>query len=177
MYIIDADVVSRTVQAPGGRAYDALVQGFGPGILQADGTVDRAALGSMIFGSFPTHNTARKRLNAIMHSAIAQECLWQLLVEGGWRGRTVVYDAALMAESGSWLLAWPQVIVLHVDYSVQVDRLVARSGLSRAEAEARIASQAPPARRLAIANTILDNTRLTVPELQAAALTAAAAWV
>lgn len=177
MHIIDADRISRAVQAPGGPAFQPLIAAFGHGILTPEGDIDRPALGKLVFGDSAACIAARKRLNSIMHAAIARECLWQLLVRGVWEGRQVVYDAALMAETGSWLLAWPQVLVLHCDRAVQLQRLAARDGLSPADAEARVASQAPPAKRLSIANKVLDSSRGTPAELQAAALQAVQSWV
>ncbi len=174
--MIDADQVARLVQEPGQHAYHAIVSAFGADVLNEDGSINRTALGSKVFGGTESHKKALRQLNAIVHPAIASECLKQLLYHGLLRGRCVVYDAALMAESGTWAVCWPQVLNIHVKPEVQVSRLMHRNALTEQEARARVAVQASPERRQRIANATIDNSHGSIEQLQHSALQRVSTW-
>jgi len=96
--VIDADVLAREVVLPGTRTYAAIVATFGSGILQPDGYLDRAALGTRVFADA----TDRARLNAIVHPAVRRAMIWDVM--RCWlRGeRVCVLDVPLLIEAGLW---------------------------------------------------------------------------
>ncbi|MCA9557881.1 MAG: dephospho-CoA kinase [Myxococcales bacterium] len=150
--IVDADQVARDVVAPGTPGLAAVVEAFGEGVLDADGRLDRSALGARVFGD----EGARRRLEGILHPLIAQESMVQLQAAAADGPPLVVYDAALLVESGRADLFRPLVVVSAPE-AVQRERLMARDGLDRAAAEARIAAQMPVADKAAVADHVIDN--------------------
>ncbi len=150
--VIDADRIARDVVEPGTDGLAAVVAAFGDGMLDADGRLDRAALGARVFGDAE----ARRRLEALLHPRIAAESLrriQQALADGP---PLVVYDAALLVEAGR-ADAFRPLIVVTAPAATQVARLVARDGLAPAEAEQRIAAQMPVAQKAALADHVIDN--------------------
>jgi dephospho-CoA kinase len=152
--VIDADVLAREVVAPGEPALAAIVDSFGPDVLQADGTLDRARVAAAIFAD----PAKRKRLEAITHPAIAARRQKKLdeLAAGGFDG-IVVQDAALLIEVGGHASV-DRLVVVYAEPGVQRERLMGRDGLDAAEAERRIASQMPLAEKAALAHYVIDNS-------------------
>ena len=151
--VLDADRISREVTAPGGRAYDAVVEAFGRGILRDDGTIDRKRLGEIVFAD----GSLRARLEAITHPAILEamkEALGELAI-GGHRGAVV--EATLIHESGRKGL-FEAVISVTCDRETQISRLISRDGTSRSEAEARIRSQMNAERKAGASDYVIDNS-------------------
>lgn len=150
--IIDADVIAREIVEPGQPALADIRQAFGDGVLQDDGHLDRAALGEVVFGD----PAARKKLDALTHPRIAQRMMQRAgeLREQGYDW--VVYDAALIVENGihRWL---DSLIVVAASPQVQLERLMQRDGLSRAQAQQRIDAQMPLADKIAVADYVVDN--------------------
>lgn len=151
MPLLDADVIAREVVAKGQPALDEIARRF-PGVVGADGTLDRAALGARIFAD-PAERAA---LDAITHPRIRQAVLEQSikLAESG--APRALYDAPLLIEnrlheglSGVVLVVAPR--------DVQRQRLMARNHLSAAEADARIDSQMPLDAKRPFATWIIDN--------------------
>ena len=136
--IIDADQLARDAVRPGTPTLAAIVQAFGTGILQADGTLDRPALGALIFADAE----ARKRLEQITHPAIKELALSRLRELRAAGSAVVFYMAPLLIEAGATDRV-DEIWVVHVDAETQLVRLMARDGLTRAEAQARVASQMP----------------------------------
>jgi dephospho-CoA kinase len=152
--VIDADVLAREVVAPGEPALTAVVEAFGPDVLQADGTLDRARVAAAIFAD----PAKRKRLEAITHPAIAarrQEKLDELATRGF--DGIVVQDAALLIEVGGHA-GVDRLVVVYAEPAVQRERLMRRDGLDAAEAERRIASQMALAAKAALAHYVIDNS-------------------
>jgi dephospho-CoA kinase len=150
--LIDADVVAREVVAPGGPAYQPLVDRFGPAILAADGTVDRPALAAVAFGD----PEALAGLNAITHPAIGIEMLQRRNdLEG--TGSVVVLAIPLLKPAHRQSIGLDVVVVVDCPVEVAVERLVGSRGMDRADAEARIAAQATREERLADADYVVDN--------------------
>jgi dephospho-CoA kinase len=151
--LIDADQVARDVVAPGGPAYQPLVDRFGPGILDADGTIDRKALAAVAFANEET----RLELNAITHPAI---------------GIAMIQARDALADTDDIvLLAIPLLTAVHRDTvklhkvvvvdsptDVALERLIAQRGFDRADAEARIRSQISREERIKDADYVLDNS-------------------
>ncbi len=150
-YVIDADRLARAALAPGSPGARAVARAFGRDVAPG-GVVDRAKLGAMVFG----HARRRKRLEAIVHPrvfAAERRIAREIAVRDP--DAVVVFDAALLIESGAHR-RMDAVIVVSADQRTQVARLAARDGLSRAEALARIKSQAPLADKRRVADYVID---------------------
>jgi dephospho-CoA kinase len=150
--VIDADVIARQVVAPDGPAYHALVEHFGPGVVNGDGTVDRAALAARVF-SDPAELAA---LNAITHPAIAVAIRARLDEVAG-LGPPVVLDLPLLSEATRQWYGLTGVVVVDAPVEVAVHRLVEQRGLAEADAEARVRAQIPRPERRRLADVVVDN--------------------
>jgi dephospho-CoA kinase len=152
---IDADVLAREVVEPGTPGLAAIVAEFGNGILQENGTLNRPALGAMVFGDEPK----RAKLNAITHPAVwsrAKELMVQ--AEADDPNATVLYDVPLLAEAGALRhIAFDLIVVVHSDVETRIRRMIELRGMTREEAVHRLNSQASDAERLAIADVVIDN--------------------
>jgi dephospho-CoA kinase len=152
--VICADTLAREVVAPGTEGLDAVAARFGADYLRPDGTLDRARLGRLVFAD----PAARRDLEAILHPLIRRAFAAAVArIRAEDPGAVVVYDAPLLIEAGADREV-DRVIVVAVDEAVQVRRLVARDGLSEADALARIRAQMPAAERLARADVVIDGT-------------------
>jgi dephospho-CoA kinase len=149
--VLDADAITRELQQPGTPVFDSMVARFGPDILAADGTLDRAAVAAIVFNDA----AAKKDLEAIVHPAVAAEMLRRLEAERD-TDHVVVYDVPLLVEAGR--RGFGGVIVVDVDPEVAVERLVRQRGMSEADARARMANQVGRAERLAVADQVIDNS-------------------
>ncbi len=153
--VIDADQVAREVVAPGQPALDEIVAAFGPDSLTPEGTLDRARLGAIIFAD----PAKRERLNAIVHPRVFEaQAKWFAEVEARDPGAIAVVDAALMIETGSYR-RFDTLVVVHCNPILQLERLMARNGLTREEAEARIRAQMPSEEKLKFADHAIDTTQ------------------
>ena len=151
--VVDADVGAREVVAPGSDGLAAVVAAFGEGVLAADGTLDRKALGEKVFGD----EEARQRLNQILHPRIGQwsaERFMALAAEGH---ALVVYEAALLVENGVHK-SLGGLIVVTARPEVQRARLMARDGIDAAAAQARMDAQWPLEKKVAVATEVIDNS-------------------
>jgi dephospho-CoA kinase len=151
--LIDADQVARDVRAPGGPAYQPLIDRFGPGILAADGSIDRAALASVAFAD---ENT-RLELNAITHPAIgtamvqARDALKDT-------DEIVVLAIPLLTAAHRDTVGLDKVVVVDAPTDVALDRLLAQRGFDQGDAEARIRSQISREERVREADYVIDNS-------------------
>jgi len=150
--VIDADVVAREVVSPGQPALAAIVESFGPGILNRDGTLDRAAMRQRIIDD----PAARRRLESITHPAIGAEIAQQIAELAATGAPVVVVDAALMVETGSYRM-YEDVIVVTCPPEVQIERLISRDQMSRERAQALIDTQLPLEQKLAVATLVIHN--------------------
>ena len=149
--IVDADQVVREVQQPGSPVLAALAERFGAQVIAADGSLDRAAVASVVF----TDPDALKDLNKIVHPAVGAEMNRRVLAERE-TANVVVMDIPLLTENPREGLQ--AVIVVDVDPEVQVQRLVAGRGFDETDARARLARQATRDQRLATATHVVDNS-------------------
>jgi dephospho-CoA kinase len=152
--IIDVDAVGRAVIEPDGRAHAAVVAAFGPGIVGADGRIDRAALARTVFG----HPDELARLTAISYPAINAELVE--LLDRLPRDGIVVLDMAILVE-GNLGRADPEhsyqfVVTVEAPEEVRVARAVKR-GMDEADARRRVASQASEDERRAVADAVIVN--------------------
>lgn len=135
--VIDADVLAREAVAPGTRGLDAVAARFGPEVLRADGSLDRAALGRIVF----TEARARRDLEAIIHPDVYRRIReWFANIPAG--TRLAIADIPLLFETGQQH-EFDAVIVCACTPAEQLKRVIARDGLSEADARARIAAQLP----------------------------------
>ena len=152
--VIDADLLSREVVMPGQPAYARIVEEFGRQVVQEDGSLDRKALGAIVFAD----PARRKRLEEITHPAIGlrQQRILSVLDEESFEG-VVLWDAALLFESGG-VAKMDRVVVVFADPDTEGRRLIERDGLSEADARTRIASQMPIAEKAKLADHVIDNS-------------------
>lgn len=149
--IIDADQIARELVEPGEPALDALVEAFGPDILQPDGSLSRARLAATAFGD--PERTAS--LNAIMHPLIRAE--GERRIQSAPAADVVVYDMPLLVETGQQDLV-DLVVVIDVPEELQVARAVGLRGLEEPDVRRRMEVQASRQVRLASADVIIDNS-------------------
>jgi len=149
--VVDSDVLAREVVEPGTPGLAAVVEAFGPTVLTADGTLDRPALGAVVFGD----DAARRRLEAILHPLIRARAAE--LEAAAPKGTVVVHDIPLLVETGQ-ADRFDAVLVVDVPVETQVERMVRDRGMSREDALARVAAQADREQRLAAATHVVDNT-------------------
>jgi dephospho-CoA kinase len=154
--VIDADALAREVVEKGTPGLAAVVDEFGPELLTPGGDLDRAAMGALVFAD----EAARKRLEAIVHPLVFERIVD--LEARAPEHALVVHDIPLLAESGRTAAAdrggFDAVIVVDAPPEVQVERMVRDRGWTEADALARIAAQASPEDRRAIATYVVDNT-------------------
>lgn len=151
--VIDADLVARDVVAPGTPGNAAVRARFGEAIALADGSIDRARLGALVFSD----SEARAGLNAIVHPLVRERSM-ALIADALANGRTpVFYEAALLFETGADAM-FPEVVVVGCTEASQLQRLMERDGLTHKDATARIASQMPLSEKRARAALYVDNS-------------------
>lgn len=148
--IVDADRITRDLQQPGSAILAAMVERFGPGIVAADGTLDRQGLADIVFND----PDELKALNAIVHPAVGVEILRQM-EEQTTTDNVVVLDIPLLVEGGRYKVGGVLVVDTPVDVAVQ--RLVEHRGFEEADARARIAHQVSREERVARADFVVDN--------------------
>jgi dephospho-CoA kinase len=149
--IVDADVLAREVVEPGTDGLREVVEAFGSGVLTADGELDRPAMGAIVFADVEK----RRTLEAIIHPRVRARATE--IEAGAAPDDVVVHDIPLLAETGQ-ASGFDAVIVVDVPQEMQVERMVELRGMSREDAEARVAAQASRDDRLAIATHVIDNT-------------------
>lgn len=150
--LVDADVLARAAVEPGSEGLAAVVSAFGPELLGADGSLDRPALGRLVFAD----PAARERLNAIVHPRVRAAAA--ALVDDAPEGAAVVEDIPLLVETGQ-AARFHLVVVVDAPDAARIDRMVGRRGMERGDAERRIAAQASRQERLRAADAVLVNDR------------------
>lgn len=148
--IVDADVLAREAVAVGSEGLAEVVEAFGPGVLAADGSLDRAALATVVFAD----PAARGRLEAIIHPRV--RALAEAAFAAAAADAVVVHDVPLLVEAGL-AAAYDVVVVVAASKQTQLGRLTALRGMTAAEAEARLAAQAPLEQKLAVADIVIWN--------------------
>jgi len=146
---LDADALAHGVTAAGTEATAAIAARFGSGILAADGSVDRARLGPVVFADA----AARRDLEAIVHPAVYRAITAGVRAFELLGSAAVVVDVPLLYETGAET-AFDKVIVTTCPPEMQLARLVAR-GLTEKEARQRIAAQWPTDQKAARADFVI----------------------
>ncbi|MGW6154816.1 dephospho-CoA kinase [Streptomyces sp. NPDC055144] len=148
--LIDADRIAREVVEPGTPGLAAVVEAFGSDVLAPDGSLDRPALGSIVFADADRLAV----LNSIVHPLVgARSAELEAAATGD---SVVVLDVPLLAENGLAPL-YDVVVVVDASPETQLDRLVRLRGMSEEDARARMAAQATRDKRLDIADIVIDN--------------------
>jgi dephospho-CoA kinase len=151
--VVDADRIAREVVEPGTPGLARIAEEFGPGVIAPDGSLDRAALGAIIF----TDHAKRVALNDITHPAIV-ELSHRRFAEAGAADpdAIVVYDVPLLAEARG-TSEFDVVVVVSAPEEMRIERMVSLRGMSRDEAEKRIRSQVPEEQRRALADILIES--------------------
>jgi len=148
--VIDADLLAREVVAPGTPGLAEILIAFGPDVVDAKGGLDRTAMGRRVFEDA----AARERLEAIIHPRVRARAAE--IESHTADDAVVVHDIPLLVETGQEG-QFDAVVVVDCPPAVQVDRLVTQRGMSRVEAQSRVAAQASREERLAVADHVIDN--------------------
>lgn len=149
--VVDADLLARQVVEPGTPGLAEVVAEFGEGVLAADGSLDRPALGTVVFAD----EERRRALEAIIHPLVREA---GAALEARATARdVVVHDIPLLVEVGR-AEEFDAVVVVDVPVEVQVDRMVRDRGMTRDDALARVAAQATREQRRAVADFVIDNS-------------------
>ncbi|GAB3611434.1 dephospho-CoA kinase [Humibacter ginsengiterrae] len=157
--IVDADLLARKVVEPGTPGLEAIRSRFGDAVIAEDGSLDRPALGAIVFGD----PDALADLNGITHPAVWRAALERFAeAEASDRDAIVVYDVPLLVEaSPDRPLRFDRVVVVEADRAERIRRLVADRGMTEADAERRIGVQADDEQRRAVADIVIDNNGST----------------
>ena len=156
--LVDTDAIARSLTLPGGAALPALAAGFGAQAIGADGALDRARMRALVFAE----PGARRRLEAILHPLIGQEAQRQASGAGH---RAVVFDVPLLAESGHWRSRVQRVLVVDCSEATQLARVAQRPGWTVELAQQVVQQQATRQARRAVADAVIHNDGLSLPEL------------
>jgi len=149
--VIDADQIAREVVAKGTPGLAAVVAAFGADMLTADGELDRARMGALVFAD----EAARRWLEAIVHPLVFER--YAELEAAAPEDGIVVHDIPLLVESGR-AAEFDAVVVVDAPIETQVERMVRDRGWTEDEAHARIAAQATREKRRAVATYLIENT-------------------
>ena len=158
--VIDADAIVHELQVPGSTMLAEIAAAFGPGVIDAEGRLDRAALGAIIFRDA----AARARLGAIVHPPVAAEIARRVARARSEQVPVLVLDIPLLFEgrqAGTGTAATLQfdaTVVVFAPEEAQIERQIARDGWSRDEALRRIRAQLPLQEKKALADFVIDNS-------------------
>lgn len=150
--IVDADAIVRDVQAPGSPVLDLIAETFGSEVIAQDGSLDRPALGSRVFGD----PAQLARLNAIVHPAVRDESQRRFTAAfADDPDAVVVYDVPLLVEARVDD-PWDLIVVAHAPAAERLRRLIELRGMDETAARERIGAQVSDDKRLAIADVVID---------------------
>ena len=149
---IDADIVAREVVEPGTEGLKAIVDTFGSHVLHDDGTLNREALGAIVF-----HNEEKRQLlNSCLKTHIRNRIMELTAQYEQGNTPVLIYDIPLLIE-GEWYTMMDEVWLVYVNETTQIERLMSRNGFTREDAIARINSQMRLDDKRAYADVIIDN--------------------
>jgi len=153
-FLIQADELGHRVLQPGGEAYDAVIREFGPGIVRADGAIDRLKLAALVF-----HDSQRlAALNALVHPPVwaRERCLMDEYAAAHPHGIAVV-EAAILVETGSYR-NYSKLIVAVCSEEQQIKRAMSRDGMTREQVLDRLSRQMPLAEKIQYADYVIDTS-------------------
>lgn len=152
--LVDTDVIAHALTAPQGAAMAAIAATFGDGVLQADGALDRAAMRNLVFSD----RAAKARLEAILHPLIREQS--RALCAAATQSRHAPYVllvVPLLVETGGYRERADRVLVVDCDETVQIARVMARSGLAFEAVKAIMATQSSRLERRTVADDLVHN--------------------
>jgi dephospho-CoA kinase len=151
---VDADVLARQAVAPGTLGFAAVRSRFGAAIVTPEGQLDREALGRIVFSD----PDARRALEAIIHPAVyAAIGRWLETLNGNTRSGVAIAGIPLLYETGRER-DFDVVVVTLCQPQQQIDRLIARTGLSPEDAARRVEAQMPAAEKARLADHVIDTS-------------------
>ncbi|HET8795637.1 MAG TPA: dephospho-CoA kinase [Arthrobacter sp.] len=148
--LIDADVLAREVVEPGTTGLEQIVEAFGPGVLDGEGALDRAALGGIVFDD----KAAREKLNAIIHPQVRSAASRHIAAVAA--GAIIVQDIPLLVETAQQS-HFHLVLVVEAPEDIRVERMVSDRNMTETQARARIKAQATDEQRREAADVVIDN--------------------
>ena len=160
--VIDADAISRNLTAPGGAAIAAISNHFGTQLITSEGSLDRHRMRKLVFDN----PSAKYQLESIIHPLVGLRTEQQAQAAEELGKPCIIFDLPLLVESGHWRVNLHRVIVLDCPERTQIDRVIARNGLSSADVEKIIAVQAPRLKRLAAADIVIHNHGSSLDDLR-----------
>ena len=161
--VMDADAIARSLTAPQGAAMAAIAHTFGAAFVTADGALNRDHMRAHVF----SQPQAKQTLEPIIHPLVAQETQRQAQVAIDNGHHTLVFDVPLLVESGArWRSQVDRILVVDCLEETQIQRVMARNGLSRVDVEAIITAQASRTQKLAAADWVIYNDGITLEALR-----------
>jgi dephospho-CoA kinase len=161
--VMDADAIARSLTQPGGRAIPAILAEFGEKLINADGAMDREAMRTLVF----SNPSSKRQLEAIVHPLVGQVLQEQSSAAIAAGHACLVYDVPLLVESGDrWRRQVDWVCVVDCAVETQIQRVMARNQLGRADIERIISQQASRQQRLASADAVIFNEGIDLAQLE-----------
>jgi dephospho-CoA kinase len=160
---MDADAISRSLTQPGGRAIPAILAEFGETLISPDGAMDREAMRALVF----SNPSSKRQLEAIVHPLVGKVLQEQSNAAVAAGHACLVYDVPLLVESGDrWRRQVDWVCVVDCEVETQIQRVIARNQLGRADIERIISQQASRQQRLACADAVIFNEGIDLAHLE-----------
>ncbi len=161
--VMDADAISRSLTQPGGRAIPAILAEFGETLISPDGAMDREAMRALVF----SNPSSKRQLEAIVHPLVGQVLQEQSHAAVAAGHACLVYDVPLLVESGDrWRRQVDWVCVVDCEVETQIQRVMARNQLGRADIERIISQQASRQQRLTCADAVIFNEGIDLAHLE-----------
>ena len=161
--VMDADAISRSLTQAGGRAIPAILAEFGETLISPDGAMDRDAMRALVF----SNPSSKRQLEAIVHPLVGQVLQEQSNAAVAAGHACLVYDVPLLVESGDrWRRQVDWVCVVDCEVETQIQRVMARNQLGRADIERIISQQASRQQRLACADAVIFNEGIDLAHLE-----------
>ncbi len=161
--VMDADAISRSLTLPGGRAIPAILAEFGEQLIAPDGAMDRDAMRALVF----SNPQSKRQLEAIIHPLVGQVLQEESHAALAAGHACLVYDVPLLVESGDrWRRQVDWVCVVDCEVETQIQRVMRRNQLSRAEIERIISQQASRQQRLDCADAVIFNEGIDLAHLK-----------
>ncbi|MDG2049977.1 MAG: dephospho-CoA kinase [Myxococcota bacterium] len=157
---VDADAIVHELQAPGAPLLEAIAEAFGASVIRSDGSLDRIALGEIVFQD----PKARARLGSLMHPPVIAEMVARAEQAVARQVPAVVLDIPLFFEGQkagtgtASAMPYDATVLVWVPQAMQIQRTVSRDGCTAEEAKRRIAAQMPIDEKRALATHIIDNS-------------------
>jgi dephospho-CoA kinase len=161
--VMDADAISRALTLPGGRAIPAILAEFGEQLIAPDGAMNRDAMRALVF----SNPESKRQLEAIIHPLVGQVLQEESIAATAAGHACLVYDVPLLVESGErWRRQVDWVCVVDCSVETQIQRVMSRSQLGRAEIERIISQQASRQQRLDCADAVIFNEGIDLAHLK-----------